>query len=60
MEGAAIAHVCHCNKIDFCIIRSISDNAQSKDDVIEYEEFKHIAADTSSNIVISLIKNLSN
>lgn len=34
-RGCKIAHVCHCNKIDFVLLRLISDNAQSKDGVID-------------------------
>ncbi len=57
MEGGAIAHVCHLNKIPFVIIRNISDSADEQSD-IAYYEFEKIAAHNSGTIVIEMLKNL--
>lgn len=56
MEGAAVAQVCYVNKVPFCVIRAISDDADSGacDD---YPAFAAASAKTSSQIVIDLITN---
>lgn len=55
MEGAAVAHTCHLNKVPFIVIRTISDNADDNS-VNSYIKFMEIAAKNSSNIVEELIK----
>lgn len=57
MEGGAIAHVAHCNKVPFVIIRAISDNADDSADV-KYEEFVMQAAITSKDMVLNMLKRL--
>lgn len=58
MEGAAIAHVCYSNNIPYCIIRSISDNADDNSN-LTYEEFSIIAAESSTFITLELISKFS-
>ena len=55
MEGGSVGHVCYANNVDFGIIRSISDNA-SGDALMDYETFKTIAAEKTTQIVINFIK----
>lgn len=57
MEGAAIAHTCYENNVEFCIIRSISDNADD-DATCDYETFFMDAANFSENLVLKLIEKL--
>lgn len=57
MEGAAIAHVCYDNEIPFCIIRSISDNADGNAD-ISYEQFEKISADISSRFITDILSHI--
>lgn len=57
MEGASIAHVAYINKIDFLVIRSISDNATEgtslNDNIIE------IASRNSGDLVLEILKNIN-
>ena len=53
MEGAAVAHVCHDYKIPFCVLRSISDNANTKSEV-DYFAFVEDIASTYSKELINL------
>lgn len=55
MEGAAIAHVCHLNKIPFVVIRSISDTCDTHQ---TYEEMVEMAAENSTQIILSTLNNL--
>ncbi|MGN1317870.1 MAG: 5'-methylthioadenosine/adenosylhomocysteine nucleosidase [Lachnospirales bacterium] len=57
MEGAAIAHCCHLNKIPFVVIRAISDNADDEGDV-NYEEFSTKAAHTASEIIKNMVSHI--
>ena len=57
MEGAAIAHVCHLNKVPFVVIRNISDSADESS-TMDYQEFEKMAAHNSGAIVIEMMKNL--
>ncbi|WP_313758307.1 5'-methylthioadenosine/adenosylhomocysteine nucleosidase [Tissierella sp.] len=57
MEGSAIGHVAHINKIPFVIIRSISDNADN-DASNSYNEFETIAANKSAEIVLNMLPML--
>lgn len=58
MEGAAIAHTAYLNNIPFVIIRGLSDKADDKSN-LSYEEFTHIAAFNSSEILRNMLKNWS-
>lgn len=57
MEGAAIAHVCHLNKMPFVVIRSISDKADEQADM-SFEEFTKIAVKNSSVILENMLNNI--
>ena len=46
MEGGAIAHVCHVNKVPFLIIRAISDSADNSSHM-DYEVFEKNAIENS-------------
>lgn len=54
MEGGSIGQVCYLNNTDFLVVRCISDNANSTSS-IDYNEFKKVAADNSSKLIIDLI-----
>jgi len=58
MEGSAIGHVAHINKIPFIVIRSISDNAD-EGATLSYDEFEHVAAQQSSRLVMNMIKQIN-
>lgn len=55
MEGGSIAQVCYLNAIPFVVIRSISDNANNGAHM-DYEKFKDIAVENSTNILRSMLK----
>ncbi len=55
MEGASIAQVCHLNEVPFIVIRSISDNANNGAHM-DYEKFKDIAVEHSTNILNNMLK----
>lgn len=55
MEGASIAQVCYLNEVPFIIIRSISDNANNGAQM-DYEKFKDIAVENSTNILNNMLK----
>ena len=57
MEGAAIGHVCHVNKIPFTVIRSISDSADGSSEM-DYSVFAERAARRSADIVEYFIKSI--
>ncbi|MDI6602193.1 MAG: 5'-methylthioadenosine/adenosylhomocysteine nucleosidase [Thermoanaerobacteraceae bacterium] len=57
MEGAAIAHTCHLNRVPFVVIRAISDRADGKAN-IAYNEFVHSSAKKASNIILNVLDNL--
>ena len=57
MEGAAIAHTCHLNKIPFVILRAISDNADDSGDV-DYERFFRESALKAASIIKKMIENI--
>lgn len=59
MEGASIAQTCYLNNVPFLVLRSISDNGDSNAN-FDYEEFKTIAIENSTNIVMEILKNLDN
>ncbi len=51
MEGAAIAFVCYMNKIPFCAVRSVSDNAD-EDSPVDFNEFRKQAVINSTEIML--------
>ena len=53
MEGAAVAHVCHDYNIPYCVIRAISDNANS-DSEVDFMHFVEDIASYYSQIIIEL------
>lgn len=57
MEGTAIAHVCHLNKVPFVIIRSISDKADNSAEM-NYNDFVLIAAKNASMMIQSMVKEI--
>lgn len=56
MEGAAIAHVAHLNKVPFVIIRSISDKADGGAE-LSYEAFLPLAVKNATLLIEAFIKN---
>lgn len=55
MEGAAVGHVCTQNNVPFCVIRSISDSADSESDV-DYAEFSKISSEKSASWLVKMLK----
>ena len=55
MEGAAVGQVCAQNDIPFCIIRSMSDNADG-DSGVSYDEFSKEAGEKSAHWLIEMLK----
>ncbi|GAA0779146.1 hypothetical protein GCM10008908_37220 [Clostridium subterminale] len=58
MEGGAIAHICHTNKIPFILIRGICDNADQYATIL-YRQLDMIAAYGSAKFVIKLLEELT-
>lgn len=58
MEGAAIAHVCHINKVRFIVIRALSDMAGNDDKaaIHSFNELKEMAANRSSYVVNQILQ----
>ena len=57
MEGAAIGHVCYLNKVDFCIVRSISDKADGSAHM-DFPTFVKIAAKKSTKLIHNYLKSI--
>ena len=57
MEGAAIGHVCYLNKVDFCIVRAISDKADGTAHM-DFPSFVKIAAKKSTELINNYLKSL--
>lgn len=57
MEGASIAVVCDACKIPFCVIRSISDSADSAAN-ISFDEFLVESASKSAKLVLSMLDEM--
>jgi len=57
MEGAAIGHVCYLNKVDFCIVRSISDKADGTAHM-DFPSFVKIAAKKSTRLIHNYLKSI--
>lgn len=56
MEAGSIGHVCYVNKIDFAVIRSISDNANI-DSANDFESFLTQSSKNASFILSNFIKS---
>jgi adenosylhomocysteine nucleosidase len=54
MEGAAVAQVCTLNKVPFCLIRIISDNAD-ENALDDFEKFKNVVSKKSLKIIENII-----
>lgn len=54
MEGAAIAHVCHLNRVPFLIVRAISDNAND-DAESDYPTFEKHAIAHSVTLTLGML-----
>lgn len=59
MEAAAITQVCYQYRIPFVIVRSISDLVQDSSN-IDFNEFIHLAAKCSTDIIIKYLNDLEN
>lgn len=57
MEGAAVAQVCHMNKVPFVIIRAMSDKADGSAHV-NFPEFTKLASERSFHIVKNMLQHL--
>lgn len=57
MEAAAIAQVCYAFNVPFVVVRAISDVAD-KESHLSFDEFLPLAAEKSSEIVLSMLNNL--
>lgn len=57
MEGAAIGHVCYLNKVDFCIVRAISDKADGTAHM-DFPSFVKIAAKKSTELIHNYLKTI--
>lgn len=55
MEGAAVAQVCHQQKVPFLVIRSMSDNAGSNAQA-DVKNFYHIAARNSATFLLKILE----
>ncbi len=55
MEGAAVGQVCALNRVPFCVIRAVSDNADTGA-VEDFPTFAANVANNSANAVIALAK----
>lgn len=56
MEGAAVGHVCIQNKIPFCIIRTMSDNADG-DSGVNFDAFSEEASKKSAKWLVNMLNN---
>ena len=55
MESGAIGQICFVNNIPFCIIRSISDSADSRSHM-DYADFVRLAADNAAALLLSYLR----
>lgn len=58
MEGAAIAHVCVKAKVDFIVLRYISDIIGAKSQINDYLSFEKEMAQRSANITLKLMNKI--
>lgn len=56
MEGGAIGHVCYANKVDFGVLRAISDNADGSSHM-DFPQFTKIAAEKTIAVLKEFILN---
>lgn len=56
MEGAAVGHVCYVNKVPFCVLRAISDNADDGAEMT-YETFAVQAAKNTHAVIDKFIRD---
>lgn len=54
MEGGAIGQVCYVNKVDFCVIRAISDGGD-ENATLDYPKFAREAAKKAVDVLCSII-----
>lgn len=59
MEGGAVAQVARANGVPFAVLRTVSDGGDENAQ-IDYPQFKKIAAEKSTAIILDYIKNLAN
>ena len=57
MEGASIGHVCEMNGVKFCVLRAISDGANSES-TMTFKEFEKIAAANSIKIGCRMLERI--
>ena len=55
MEGAAVGQACYINRVPFCVIRAISDNADGESGM-DFMSFTKMAAENSAAVIGRLIK----
>ena len=55
MEGGAVAHVCHAMGVPFCVVRSISDQANGHS-TMDYPTFTRLAASHSEQVIANLLR----
>lgn len=58
MEGAALAQVCHMNRVPYIVLRSISDKADGSADV-NFAEFTVMASQRSFEILHDMLQHLN-
>ena len=56
MEGASVGQVCYVNKVPFCVLRAISDNADDGAE-ITYETFAAESAKKTHTVIDKFIRN---
>ena len=57
MEGGSIAQVCWINKVDFVVIRAISDNAD-EDASVDFATFAVVSAHKITELIMEVLPNL--
>lgn len=55
MEGAAVAHASYVSGVPFCVVRAISDGANS-DSALDYPAFLMVAVKNSEALTLALVK----
>lgn len=58
MEGAAIAHVCVKSKVDFIVLRYVSDIIGAESQINDYLSFEQEMAQRSANITLKLVNKI--
>lgn len=57
MEGAAVVHVCHVNRVPVCVMRTVSDTADGSSHM-DYSTFVQAAAAQSERIITRFLSTL--